>query len=104
MAQLSPELLDGLSPGERVGRAYHVLDSIADVASPLPMPDAVAAWYGHWKIPHRRFDIHWQVINSGLMVTGVSQLEHKWSLQVQACAYKISLKFVERKASVDDCI
>jgi len=30
-----------------VGRAYHVLDSVADFASPLPMPDAVAAWYGH---------------------------------------------------------
>jgi len=24
-----------------------VLDSVADFASPLPMPDAVAAWYGH---------------------------------------------------------
>ena len=47
MAQLSLELLDDLSPGKRVGRAYHVLDSIADVASPLAMPDAVAARYGN---------------------------------------------------------
>jgi len=47
LAQLSPELLDDLSLAERVGRAYHVLDSVADFASPLPMPDAVAAWYGH---------------------------------------------------------
>lgn len=43
-AQLSPELLDDLSPAERVGRVYHTLDSITDAASPLLMPDAVAAW------------------------------------------------------------
>jgi len=47
LARLSPELLDDLSLAERVGRAYHVLDSVADFASPLPMPDAVAAWYEH---------------------------------------------------------
>jgi len=47
LAQLSPELLDDLSPAERVGRAYHVLNSVADFASPLPMPGAVAAWCGH---------------------------------------------------------
>lgn len=46
LAQLSPELLDDLSLAERVGRAFHVLDSVAGFASPLPMPDAVAAWYG----------------------------------------------------------
>ncbi len=46
LAQLSPELLEDLSPAERVARAYHVLDSVADFASPLPMPDAVSAWYG----------------------------------------------------------
>ncbi len=47
LAQLSPELLDDLSPAERVGRAYLVLNSVADFASPLPMPGAVAAWCGH---------------------------------------------------------
>ncbi len=47
LAQLSPELLDDLSPAERVGRAYHVFNSVADFASPLLMPDAVAAWCEH---------------------------------------------------------
>ena len=46
LAQLSPELLEDLSSVEKVARAYHVLDSVADFASPLPIPDAVAAWYG----------------------------------------------------------
>lgn len=46
LAQLSPEVLSDLPLAERVGRAYHVLDSVSDFASPLPMPDALAAWYG----------------------------------------------------------
>ena len=46
LAQIAPEVLNDLSLAERVGRAYHVLDTVADVASPLPMRDAVAAWYG----------------------------------------------------------
>lgn len=46
LAQLSPELLEDLSPAKKVARAYHVLDGVANFASPLPMPDAVAAWYG----------------------------------------------------------
>ncbi len=46
LAQLSPELLEDLSRAKKVARAYHVLDGVANFASPLPMPDAVAAWYG----------------------------------------------------------
>ena len=45
LTQLSHELLDDLSPAERLDRAFHVFNSVADIASPLPMPDAVAAWY-----------------------------------------------------------
>ena len=64
LAQLSPELLDDLSLAERVGRAFHVLDSVAGFASPLPMPDAIAAWHGYGNNPARRFDVHWKVIKS----------------------------------------
>ena len=46
LAQLSPELLEDLLPAERIDRAFHILYNVADTASPLPMPDAVAAWYG----------------------------------------------------------
>ena len=45
LAQLSPELLEDLSPNERLARAFHVFSNVADIGSPLPMPDAVAAWY-----------------------------------------------------------
>ena len=64
MAQLSPEVLDDLSLAERVGRAFHVLDSVAGFVSPLPMPDAIAAWYEYGNNPARRFDVHWKVIKS----------------------------------------
>ena len=46
LAQLSPELLEDLAPTERLARAFHVFNNVADTASPLPMPDAVDAWYG----------------------------------------------------------
>lgn len=68
LAQLSPEVLNDLSLAERVGRAYHVLDTVADAASPLPIPDAVAAWYRSKNL-HLQFDAHWQVTDSGVVVT-----------------------------------
>ena len=46
LVQLSPELLEDLSPAERLDRAFHILSNVADTASPLVMPDVVAAWYG----------------------------------------------------------
>lgn len=46
LAQLSPELLEHMSSVEKVALAYHVSDSMANFAYPLPMPDTVAAWYG----------------------------------------------------------
>ena len=46
LAQLSPELLEDLMPIERLARAFHVFNNVTDIASPLPMPDAVAAWHG----------------------------------------------------------
>ena len=46
LSQLSPELLKDLLPTERLARAFHVFNNVTDIASPLPMPNAVAAWYG----------------------------------------------------------
>ena len=46
LAQVSPHLLEDMYAVEKLAWTYHVLDRLDDFASPLPMPDAVAAWYG----------------------------------------------------------
>ena len=46
LAQVSPDLLKDLPAPQKLARTYYVLDKVDDFASPLPMPDAVAAWYG----------------------------------------------------------